>query len=328
YEFGKHLEDADLTLVFKNPDYAKRFLQKVSANYAPGLDADDNSIIYIKIPVLSVQFKDPDATRYSLIKLPFFRALMQTTAPDTLTEEEKDERENYGHYISVNLPMGDYENELIPLKVFEHFINKASNIVLRTCPCRERYDCQNHSKELGCIFMGDDTKNMFLSSDQGHVATKEEALEHVKMAIADGLVPLMGRNVAEAEGGQGIKDTGHFLAGCFCCECCCIAVKSRQYGISASMGGDSDGTVSGMRVIVDQEECIGCGTCMKTCPFKAIKILDEKASIDPVYCIGCGRCVEACPNGAISIEIEDPEYIEKFIAKIESIVDVTEQTKT
>jgi len=327
YEFGKHIEDADITLVFKNPEYTKRFLQKISTNYAPGLDDDANLLIYVKTPVISIQFKDPDATRFSLAKVPFIRALMMPSAPQTPSEDNiKDERENYGHYVPVNLPVGDFENMVVPYKVFEHFINKASNIVLRTCPCRERWDCQNHSKELGCIFMGDDTKNMALSPDEGYHATKEQALEHLKNAMDDGLVPLIGRNVAEAEDGHGVRDTGRFLAGCFCCECCCIGVKTSQYTTLSSMMGDSGGSMEGWAIKVDYEKCDGCETCIEVCPFKLRKVVDGKSSVDPARCVGCGRCVDVCPNGAISIEIEDPNYIEKYIAKIESIVDVEDQT--
>jgi len=252
---------------------------------------------------------------------------MEPSAPQSPTEEnKKDDRENYGHYIPVDLPMGDFESDVVPYKVFEHFINKASNIVVRTCPCRERWDCQDHSKQYGCIFMGDDTKNMILDSSEGYVATKEQALEHVRNAIAEGLVPTIGRNVAEAEDGHGVKDTGKFLSGCFCCECCCIAVKTSQYASVSSMTGDSPGEKKGWKIKVDPELCDGCSTCVDTCSFKLRYIEEGKSSVDNSYCAGCGRCVKVCPNGAISIEVEDPEYLEKYLAKIESIVDVTDQT--
>ena len=139
YEFGKHIEDADITLVSKNQEHAKRFLQNISTNYAPGLDDDDNLLIYVKNPVISIQFKDPDATRFSLVKLPFFRTMSQQQSNSETSEEEKDERENYGHYVPVNLPMGDFEDVIVPYNVLEYFINKSSNIILRTCPCRERW---------------------------------------------------------------------------------------------------------------------------------------------------------------------------------------------
>jgi Fe-S-cluster-containing hydrogenase component 2 len=327
YEFGKHIEDTDLTLVFNNPEHAKRFLLETPSNYAPILDEDDNLIVTIKIPVISIHFKDPDEPFYSLTRLPFLRNLMQPSAPQSPTEENKeDERENYGHYIPVDLPMGDFENEVVPYKVFEHFINKASNIVVRTCPCRERWDCQDHSKEYGCIFMGDDTKNMVISPDEGYIATKEQALEHVRNAIAEGLVPTIGRNVAEAEDGHGVKDTGRFLSGCFCCDCCCIAVKTSHYATRSSMGGDGLGESKGWKIKVDPEKCDACRTCVEACAFKLRYIEDGKSSVDNSYCAGCGRCVKVCPKGAISIEIEDPDYIENYITKIESIVDVTDQT--
>ncbi|MHA1197311.1 MAG: DUF362 domain-containing protein [Promethearchaeota archaeon] len=286
YEFGKHIEDADLTLVIENPDFAKRFLLGLPTNYAPGLDENNNLLIYIKTPVISVKFKNPDETRFSLIKLPFFRALAERKFSKSIEEEKKDDRENYGHYIPINLPLGDYENVPAPYKVLEYFINKASNIVLRTCPCRERWNCKNYPAR-------------------------------VRKAIALGLVPLIGRNVAEAEDGHGIADTGKFLAVCFCCECCCIGVKTSQYGAYSSMSGDNSGSIEGMKIKVDIEKCVGCGTCVETC---------DKVVVDADQCVGCGRCIKVCPQGAISVDIEDPDYIKKFIAKIESIVDVTDQT--
>jgi len=322
YKFGENLEDADLNIVINNPEYSKRFLMELPTNFAPGLDEGGNFLIYIKIPVISVKFKNPNESQYSLFRLPFFRDMILKAS----MEEKEDKRENYGHYVPVNYSLGKYENVVVPYKVFEYFINKASNIVLRTCPCREHWECKNYPIEIGCIFMGDDTKRMVLSDDQGRVATKGEALEHVRKAIDAGLIPLIGRNVAEAENGHGVKDTGHFLGGCFCCECCCIGIKTREYGFSDSMSGDSYGGMEGIKIKVDSEKCVGCGKCIEACAYKARKIIDGKAKVNPIMCVGCGRCVNACQHGATSIEIEDPDYIENFIAKIESIVDVTDQS--
>ncbi len=325
YEFGKHLDDADLTLNFDNPELAKRFFLKASTNFGPKLDDDKNLLIYMKIPVMSAHFKDPEVIAYVLLKIPFFRTLSNLSKSED-EEEKKDERENYGHLIPVNLPIGDFEDVVVPYRVFEHFINKASNIVLRTCPCRERWGCKNHKVDIGCIFMGDDTKNMVLAPDEGYVATKEQAMEHLRQGIADGLVPLLGRVVQEAEDGHGVADTGHFLSGCFCCECCCIGVKSRQIGLSESMGGDDDALSRGFKIVNNDSKCVGCGKCVEACPYNVMKLVDGKATVNLKTCTGCGRCVQACPNDAISLEIEDPDYIEKFIAKIESLVDVEDQS--
>ena len=327
YEFGKHIEDADVTLKFPNTIHTKRFLSKIPGNYAARI-VEKKFNIYYKNPVLSVTFKDRGASAIAITRFPFYQELNKLQVGPQVEDEEKDTRENYGHYIPVDLPIGDYENVPVPYQVLEHFINKASNIVLRTCPCRERYECKNHSVELGCIFMGDDTKNMALPPEQGYVATKEQALEHVRKAMAEGLVPLLGRNVAEAEGGHGVEDTGKFLSGCFCCECCCIGVKLAQYGggIGLGMGGDNTGPMEGMTITVDMDKCIGCGKCVEICPYK-LRVLEEgKSFVDSNKCVGCGRCVDACPQGAISFDVQDPELIDKFITKIESIVDVTDHS--
>lgn len=45
--------------------------------------------------------------------------------------------------------------------------------------------------------------------------------------------------------------------------------------------------------------CIGCGKCVKTCPFEAITLENNLAYIDPEKCRLCRKCEEACPKGAI-----------------------------
>ncbi len=48
-----------------------------------------------------------------------------------------------------------------------------------------------------------------------------------------------------------------------------------------------------------QVACIGCGKCLKTCPFEAITLDNNLAYIDPVKCKLCRKCVEVCPTAAI-----------------------------
>ena len=62
-------------------------------------------------------------------------------------------------------------------------------------------------------------------------------------------------------------------------------------------------------VYIDQEKCVGCGTCVETCHEGAIGLIDGKAQLlSDEYCDGLGNCLR-CPEDAISIiEREADEY--------------------
>ncbi len=49
------------------------------------------------------------------------------------------------------------------------------------------------------------------------------------------------------------------------------------------------------------EGCIRCGTCIKVCPTKAIKIEENDFKIDLKRCIFCGNCAFYCGKCAINM---------------------------
>ncbi|MCD6117562.1 4Fe-4S binding protein [bacterium] len=55
-------------------------------------------------------------------------------------------------------------------------------------------------------------------------------------------------------------------------------------------------------ITIDQNRCTGCGECINVCPFGAISIQNNKASINNSMCRMCSICIDACPEGAISDE--------------------------
>jgi NAD-dependent dihydropyrimidine dehydrogenase PreA subunit len=55
-----------------------------------------------------------------------------------------------------------------------------------------------------------------------------------------------------------------------------------------------------MPVIIDEEKCDACGSCVEVCPVNALEV-EEVAGVNEDECIDCGTCVDECPNGAIEL---------------------------
>ncbi|MBN1539936.1 MAG: 4Fe-4S binding protein, partial [Candidatus Thermoplasmatota archaeon] len=68
---------------------------------------------------------------------------------------------------------------------------------------------------------------------------------------------------------------------------------------------------------IDEERCIGCGSCEKRCPVKAISekevavtaikgSMNKVREIDTSLCIRCGLCMETCPPKVSAISKRSP----------------------
>ncbi len=56
-----------------------------------------------------------------------------------------------------------------------------------------------------------------------------------------------------------------------------------------------------MAVIVHEDKCDACSSCVEVCPTDAIHV-EETAIVDNDECIDCGACVDECPSGALELE--------------------------
>ncbi len=53
---------------------------------------------------------------------------------------------------------------------------------------------------------------------------------------------------------------------------------------------------------VNENRCSGCGTCVKLCPYNAIRKDDEGiARVNDALCKGCGVCTASCPEKAVNM---------------------------
>lgn len=79
------------------------------------------------------------------------------------------------------------------------------------------------------------------------------------------------------------------------------AAAAKAIGLLSKDKLESDPQIS----VVDVKRCVGCGKCVKVCPFQALvgtEIRGEKkAQVIEAVCQGCGLCVATCPQGAIQL---------------------------
>lgn len=61
--------------------------------------------------------------------------------------------------------------------------------------------------------------------------------------------------------------------------------------------------ISGREAVIRQQNCKGCGNCMRLCRFDAVrKTAENEFEIDSIACEGCGVCVKFCPVQAIDFK--------------------------
>lgn len=174
-----------------------------------------------------------------------------------------------------------------------------------------------------------------------YVGGRKNALDHLDSAyrngfspfstgchviIADGLkgtdeayVPVEGGEyVKEAKIGQAIMDAdiiislNHFKGH----ECTGFGGALKNLGMGCGSRAGKMEMHSAGKPLVNQDKCIGCGSCVKICAHNGVSVTDKKAYIDHNKCVGCGRCIGVCPVDAVHAgEDETFEILNKKIAE-------------
>ncbi|MBN2026668.1 MAG: 4Fe-4S binding protein [Actinobacteria bacterium] len=218
-------------------------------------------------------------------------------------------------YIPVYEGVETSEGTALPVSIVEHFINEACyHVILDYCLCRKGNDCQEYDIDIGCIFVGEGARE--ISPEVGRHVGREEALMHHRRAVAEGLIPVVGKVKIDAMG-LGVKNYNRLMTICHCCPCCCLTggihyaprdvreILVRLEGVKVEVTGD----------------CNACGRCVDACIFKQIEIVDGIAVVGE-ECKGCSRCATACPVDAITITVDNPGYIDECIDRISAYVEV------
>jgi len=198
--------------------------------------------------------------------------------------------------IIVNKELEVPEQRILPTQKVEELVEKFDDIAVGHCFCRHHNDllgdsCKQTDKRENCFTFG---KSARYTSDQGfsRLISKEEALKILKEAEQDGLVHKAYHPKFDVKRDE--------TSICNCCSCCCGQALNPTVNASSYIAQ------------VNQDQCVGCGTCVEKCYYGAMKLNEEeKAERIGEHCIGCGVCAYFCPENAISL-VED-ERIVRYI---------------
>ncbi|MFH1150139.1 MAG: 4Fe-4S dicluster domain-containing protein [Actinomycetota bacterium] len=220
--------------------------------------------------------------------------------------------------IPINRELSDDGSVVLPVTIVEEMVRRSCHTVkMNLCLCRSACACERFPMGLGCLFMGASTKNIHPS--MGRPVPVEEALEHVRAAVDAGLVMHIGK-VDPDPYMLGLRDRKHFLTLCFCCQCCCVAMKDFDYFAPEVRARTH--RLEGLEVTVT-DECNGCARCVSECYAGAMVMQDGRARVTE-GCKGCGLCVARCPRGAIEISITDGDrMVAEALERITHHSDVT-----
>lgn len=196
------------------------------------------------------------------------------------------------------------EKVVLPIDLIKETLKRVSYISgMKSCLCREANDCEDYPDDLGCIFMGEPAKTV-VKNGLAEELTYEEACARVDLAAEHGL---MGQavwiEVEQLLWGVRNDEMDKFLEICFCCPCCCIAMRLARNATSRERHRFQP---AGWTAVPDRTRCVGCQLCASGehgCPVEAISFdADGKVVINQEICVGCGICKTKCPTDVIGIK--------------------------
>ena len=196
------------------------------------------------------------------------------------------------------------EIEDVPIdKVMPHvevskIVDKYDDIALAHCYCRHSRDllnepCKVTDERKNCFLLGKSAQ-FAIEHNFGNSVSKDEAKKIIKKASDEGLV----HKAFHVHLNTDLDEE----AICNCCSCCCGIFQLYSRGVMPYH------CYTNYLAEVNEENCIGCGTCVEICPMHTIDLVDAIAKVNEFKCIGCGLCAHHCPEEAIELKrIENRE---------------------
>ena len=196
--------------------------------------------------------------------------------------------------IQEDIRIDDLEQVLPYKKARSIVMQNPDHIVVIDCPCRSVKENPCLPLDV-CLIIGEPFASFAASHHpkRSRWITQAEAVEILEAERDRG-------HVSHAFFKDAMLD--RFYAICNCCSCCCGAMQAHRNGTPMLAS-------SGFLAVVDENTCIGCGTCASLCQFDAITIYDDIAHISFESCMGCGVCEAHCDQAAISLVLDERKGI-------------------
>ena len=199
--------------------------------------------------------------------------------------------------VIVNEELEVPEEKILPAQKIRELIEKYDDIAVGNCYCRQHQEflgnpCKMIDLIPTCMTLGKSARH---TSNHGFskMVSKEEALEILKKCEDAGLV----HKAYHKYGNSSAEE----VAICNCCNCCCMTARDC---LIFPVVNETNYLAE-----IDEDLCIGCGTCVDLCYNKAIELNDDnKAERIEEFCAGCGVCAYHCPENAISL-VEGPRMV-------------------
>ncbi len=221
---------------------------------------------------------------------PFLKRLLKFDRPDRNFTQ--------GVTLTINRSVKhNYRDAILPIQIIRNtLIHSSYRALMHKCLCRDGSRCDHYPSDFGCIFIGEGSR---ITEERGiaRAVSVETALTHLERAADLGLVcQCIWVEAEEFVWGIHRENLHRFLEICFCCPCCCIALKNLKH-----VGPDIRKRFRsvGWQAVVNNS-CNGCAICERVCPTGAILVHDHAAAVSD-QCIGCGICLARCPEKAIEI---------------------------
>ena len=193
--------------------------------------------------------------------------------------------------VPIDRQIDPPEDMVIPEDDIRKIIEKYDIIGVSYCYCRHLKDlldepCKINAPRKNCLSFGR-TAKFAIDHQFAEQISKKEATKIIEEAEELGLV----HKAFHIKG----DPTNNELAICNCCKCCCGNLQAFYSGTSPTH------TYTSYIANINENDCVGCGTCLDVCPMNSIELEDTTALVNEERCFGCGVCASTCPENAIEL---------------------------